>query len=221
MINISERLKAISNLVPDNSYIADIGCDHALLDIYLYQTKKNVKLIASDINKNALSGAIKNIKKNNLEDKIQVVVSDGLKNLCPYKIDTIIISGLGSTTIINILKKEYLSNIKNIIISSHNHPEEVRKHLQKLNFCLKEEVVIKDNNIYYILLKYKKGKESLTENEILYGPHILKQRNKIDTDYLINILQKKQKLLLMLPKGEKKDKIKAEISNLEDYLLIL
>ena len=39
MIKISKRLEAISSLVPVNSNIIDIGCDHALLDIYLIQNK--------------------------------------------------------------------------------------------------------------------------------------------------------------------------------------
>lgn len=215
MIKISKRLKAIADLVPDNSTTCDVGCDHALLDIYLYQTKKNIKLIASDINKNALSGAIKNIKKYNLEDKIQTVVSDGLKNLPINNIDTIIISGLGSATIISILKKEYLSNIKNIIISSHNHTEEVREYMQKLNFCIEEETIIKENNIYYILLKYKNGNQKLTDFEKQYGPIILKQQRKIDTEYLNNILDTKKKLYIKLPKGEKKSQLKKEINYLE------
>ena len=61
MNNLSIRLKEISNYVPDNIKMVDIGCDHGLLDIYLVQTKKNIKVIASDINENALSNAIKNI----------------------------------------------------------------------------------------------------------------------------------------------------------------
>lgn len=215
MINISERLKALADLVPDNSNACDVGCDHALLDIYLYQTKKNIKLIASDINENALSGAIKNIKKYNLEDKIQTVVSDGLKNLPLNNIDTIIISGLGSATIIGILKKEYLSNIKTIIISSHNHTEEVREYMQNLNFCIEDETIIKENNIYYILLKFKNGNQKLTDFEKLYGPIILKQQRKIDTEYLNYILDTQKKLYSKLPVGTKKEKIKKEIDYLE------
>ena len=215
MIKISKRLKKIADLVPSNCTICDVGCDHALLDIYLYQTKKNIKLIASDINKKALLGAIKNIKKHNLENKIQTVVSDGLKNLPINNIDTIIISGLGSATIISILKKKYLSNIKNIIISSHNHTEEVREYMQNLNFCIEEETIIKENNIYYIILKYKNGNQKLTDFEKQYGPIILKQQRKIDTEYLNNILDTKKKLYPKLPKGEKKSQLKKEINYLE------
>ena len=39
MIKLSKRLDAISSLVPINSKVVDIGCDHGLLDIYLYQNK--------------------------------------------------------------------------------------------------------------------------------------------------------------------------------------
>ena len=59
MIKISKRLKEIANYVEENSNIVDIGCDHGLLDIYLIQNKKNIKIIASDINQNALNNAIK------------------------------------------------------------------------------------------------------------------------------------------------------------------
>ena len=50
MIKISKRLETISSLVPINSSIIDIGCDHALLDIYLIEKKIAKKAIASDIN---------------------------------------------------------------------------------------------------------------------------------------------------------------------------
>ena len=53
MIRLSKRLKCIASYVSDGMNIVDIGCDHALLDIYLCQVKKDIKIIASDINQNA------------------------------------------------------------------------------------------------------------------------------------------------------------------------
>ena len=63
MIKLPKRLETIANIVPLNSNIIDIGCDHGLLDIYLCQKGICKKIIASDINKSALSNAIANIKK--------------------------------------------------------------------------------------------------------------------------------------------------------------
>ena len=62
-MKISKRLIEISNLIEDNSNIIDVGCDHALLDIYLFKNKKNVKIIASDIKEGPLEQAKRNISK--------------------------------------------------------------------------------------------------------------------------------------------------------------
>ena len=62
-MKISKRLRVISEFIPDNSFFLDIGCDHALLDIYTIQNKKNTKAIASDINEGPLKSAKENIKK--------------------------------------------------------------------------------------------------------------------------------------------------------------
>ena len=43
MIKLSKRLETISSLVPRGSKVIDIGCDHGLLDIYLYQKKNKSK----------------------------------------------------------------------------------------------------------------------------------------------------------------------------------
>ena len=111
MINLSPRLKLISDFVPLDSKVMDIGCDHGLLDIYLYQNKnkKVKKIIASDINSSELNNAIENIKANNLEKKIETRLREGLENNhAEDEIDTLVIAGMGSNTIVNMLKKDIL-----------------------------------------------------------------------------------------------------------------
>ena len=43
MIKISKRLAAIASFVPQNAKILDVGCDHGLLDIYLFQNNQAKK----------------------------------------------------------------------------------------------------------------------------------------------------------------------------------
>ena len=119
MIKLSKRLEAISSLIPKESKVIDIGCDHGLLDIYLYQKKISSKVIASDINESALNNAKENIKKNNLEDLIETRLGNGLDTLKETDdIDTVIISGMGAHTAIGIVKNNFnkLKNINTIII---------------------------------------------------------------------------------------------------------
>ena len=85
-MKINDRLKTIGDLVSANSFCLDVGCDHAYLDIYLTLNNNN-KCIATDINKNALNMAITNIKKYNLEDKIETKLTNGLEGLKIYKKD--------------------------------------------------------------------------------------------------------------------------------------
>ena len=134
MIKISKRLETIASLVPINSSVIDVGCDHGLLDIYLYQKNICKKIIASDININALNNAKENIKKYKLSKYIETRLGSGLDALFSNdKIDTIIISGMGAHTIIDILKNDY--NIKNINEKVYSH---TFNNGLKLNFIKKE-----------------------------------------------------------------------------------
>ena len=40
---INNKLSKIEELIKDGSFILDIGCDHALLDVSLMLNKKNIK----------------------------------------------------------------------------------------------------------------------------------------------------------------------------------
>ena len=208
MIKLSKRLLAIANLIDDNSKVADIGCDHGLVSIYLAMNKQNISIIASDINQNALDNAIKNINKYHLEDKIKVCLSNGLNNIND-EIDTIIISGMGGHTIIDILtnNQEKLNTVNNIIIQSNNDIEYVRRKIVKLGYYISKEKLILDKNIYYTVILFTKGKKKYTNKEYYFGPILLKENSKIfierkNKEYtkLVNIKNNipKRKLLIRL-----------------------
>lgn len=208
MIKLSKRLLSIANLVDDNSKVADIGCDHGLVSIYLAMNKQNISIIASDINQNALDNAIKNINKYHLEDKIKVCLSNGLDNIND-EIDTIIISGMGGHTIVDILtnNQEKLNTVNNIIIQSNNDIEYVRRKIVKLGYCISKEELILDKNIYYTVILFTKGKKKYTNKEYYFGPILLKENSKIfiekkNKEYtkLVNIKNNipKRKLLIRL-----------------------
>ena len=72
---LSKRLETVASYVDDNAKLVDIGCDHGLLDIYLAQNRKNITIIASDINKNALDNAIDAVRKIQNKDDRFIFVS--------------------------------------------------------------------------------------------------------------------------------------------------
>lgn len=216
MIKLSKRLDAISSLVPIKSNVIDIGCDHALLDIYLYQKKICNKIIATDVNDNALKNAKENIKKNNLTKEIEVRLGNGLNVLYDEDdINTIIIAGMGAHTIVGVLKNGLykLNKIDTIIIQSNTKLEFLRKEITKLNYKIEDELLVLDNKKVYTVIKFVKGKTKYNKRELYFGPVLLKKKPKLFRDNALNEFAKLQMVLRMLPKDKLLDryKLKKEI----------
>ena len=179
---MNSKLEAIASLVTTESVI-DVGCDHGYLDIYL--TKKGIKCLATDISSNAIKSAINNFKKNNLN--IDYIVTDGLNNIDIKNTDTIIIAGMGTDTIIKILNK----NITNdLIISSNNHLERLRRYIVSIGYYIDKEIFIIDNNKPYVIIKFKYGFKDYSDYDYILGT--LKDKLYLDymKDKISNILNK-------------------------------
>lgn len=198
------RIKAIASLVDNDALVVDIGTDHAYLPIYLYENDITKNIVASDISSNALLFAKNNLEKYNLRGKIKLVVSDGFKNLDEC-FDIAIISGVGTETIKKILDNEVLPN--KLILSSHKNVSDLREYMFKIGYKIEKEIIVYENNIYYNIIKYVKGKDILSKydllvglsNDINYKKHLLNKYKEIyekshDKKYLeyINIIKRKQ-----------------------------
>lgn len=222
-MRISNRLKLIASFVDDNSSVIDVGCDHALLDIFLAQTKPNIKIIASDVNKGPLEGARKNIELYNLEDKIEIKLGDGIRTI-NKETDTIIISGLGGETIIDILKEDInkLKNIKTMILSPHSDTYQVRKEITSLGFKIANEILTYDQNKPYIIIKFIKGQETYTDNELFFGPILLKNKTEYFYKYYEELNNKNKKVLETIPSNNQEiiKKLQEEIERLDQILKV-
>ena len=196
-MHISKRLECIANMVDNNSQIIDIGCDHGWLDIYL-TIKKNCQCIASDISQNVLKNTEVNITKYNLNDKMKIICPDGLDNIVVNNENIIIISGMGTNTIINILKSKKVNKINNLIIQSNNNIELLRKKIVKLGFYIYNEKIILDGGKYYIIIYFKRGKKKYLKADYLFGP--VARLNKANGEFYNKIYDKNMLILCQLPK---------------------
>lgn len=222
MIKINNRLKQVSSFVNHTSSgIIDVGCDHALLDIYLKEKYKNLKVIASDINDGPLKKARENIDKYNMTNEIKLIKQDGIENI-DKNIDTIIISGMGTENIIDILKRDInnLKHIKKIIISSNNKYYLLRKETINLGFIINKEKIVYEEDKFYIIIEFIKGKEEYSEKELYFGPYLLNNKDELFYKYYNNIRDKLIEVLETIPSGvkEKTKNIEKEIKLLTNEL---
>lgn len=167
-------------MIPTNSSIVDVGCDHGLLSIYL-SNLKNCKCIASDINDNALNSA--RINKDKYKSNIEIRLTDGIDGINISDDDYIVIAGMGTTTIKHILDNKKLSN--NLIISSNNQLFELRKYIISLGYMITDEKYIYEHNKSYVIIKFIKGSKKYSNNELKYGPITIH-----NCDYLVYELEK-------------------------------
>lgn len=176
---LSKRLKTIADMVDKDYHVIDVGCDHALLDIYLTLNKK-IKCTAIDNKKSVLEYSKKNIENYKLDGKINLILNDGLDNIKIDSNDLVILAGLGTNTILKIIKNK---NISNLIVQSNDDLYTLRKELVKNGFKIADENIIYEKK-FYIVIKFVREKFKYNKKELLYGPVLLRKNSKVFVKYL-------------------------------------
>ena len=106
---------------------------------------------------------------------------------------------MGCNTILNILKKNKLKYIKKIVIQSNTDIPLIRKYINKLGYTIKNEQLIIDKNIYYIIITFTKGKHKYTKKELYFGPILLKENNYLFNEKKAIDLNKLEEILKKIP----------------------
>ncbi len=75
---LDKRLKLCADMV-NGSRVCDVGTDHAYLIAELLSSGKCDTAVAADINEGPLSAARINLEKAGVTDKVDIILSDGLK----------------------------------------------------------------------------------------------------------------------------------------------
>ena len=134
----------ICNLIDYNSKVIDVGCDHALMDIYL-SNYKNCTCLAIDKSKKCIIRAFENSIKYN--SNIIIKCNDGLDGIF-LNDELIVISGMGTKTIKKILDR----NINNdLLIVSHTSIDELKCFLSDIGYNIVLEKKIFDRRNYVII----------------------------------------------------------------------
>lgn len=208
---LSKRLQAILDLIDPCDTIVDVGTDHGYLIIQALLIKKCHKAYALDIASGPLEFAKANLIKYNLEDKIEIQKRDGLKGF-NQQADVFVVAGMGSETIIEILKNHTFSESNIIIIQSNTKIVWLRTQLVALGFEFIEEVFLYDNKKPVIIIKVKIGNTSYTDQEYHLGPWLMYHPT---IDYMAYLKHEYNKALRVV---EYNDTYMHKVKYLKEYL---
>ncbi len=190
MPKLSNRMKCIADMVTPGKRVADIGCDHAFISIYLAKQGISEGGLAMDIAAGPLENAKKNIEMYGVADKVKTRISNGMDALEKNESDAAIISGMGGPLIIDILSRgiSKLSEGYELILSPQSEIEEVRHFLRTSDFQIVDEEMMIEDGKYYNIIKAIYLENATDDQEV--------DTNKVYDRYGKLLIQKKSPVLL-------------------------
>lgn len=182
MINISKRLLSLEKYIFPEDKVMDVGCDHAILDIHLVQIGKLSRIYVGDVNPNALENGKENIEKYELSSNVFPVLSYGIEKINELEVDTLIISGMGARTIVEILSSPNLDRIFKVVLQPNNNYGELREFLASKNFKIVDEEIIEDAKKTYVNIVALRNNEEVkySKKEIEFGPILITQYDNLE-----------------------------------------
>jgi len=178
---ISDRLLACAGFVGRGSRVADIGCDHGYLSIYLLTNGIARSCIASDVREGPLQSAQRNARKFGVANKIEFFLSDGVQNL-PRDFDCMVCAGMGADTMIHILESApWLQDEKyTLILQCQSKTPMLRRYLSDNGWRIYEEAALRDGRILYTVMEvgYRPDYPKLTVGEWYFPPALLENPSK-------------------------------------------
>lgn len=176
-IPLSSRLLACCNFVKPGDRVADIGCDHGYLGIYLLNKGIASYVIASDVKDGPLQSAVRNSEKFGVKDKISFYLSDGAQNI-PRDFDTMVCAGMGGDTMVSILSAApWLKDAQyRLILQCQSKTPLLRKYLSDNDWHIAAEKVLKDGKFLYTIMEvlWQPDAPRLTAAQTYLSPALLK-----------------------------------------------
>ena len=220
------RLRAIAGMVTKGNRLADVGCDHGYLSIYLVGERIVPSAIAMDVRPGPLSRARENISRYGR-------LSDGLTKLEPGEGDTLVIAGMGGPLMERILNEgaKVREGFQELILQPQSDLPHFRHFLSEIGWEIVREEMIKEDGKFYPMMKVIHGEEEniLPDTpytlEEWFGGLLLERKHPVLKEYLDRELRIRDEILEKLKNapnaqkraGEVEEERQAIIAALKEY----
>ncbi len=195
---LSQRLTALTRMVTPGSTVADVGCDHGFVPIYLVQNGIAPHVVAMDLRKGPLAGANEHIASCGLSAYIETRLSDGLTAFVPGEAKTLICAGMGGRLMQQILAQypEKTASFRELILQPQSVLWEFRVFLRESGINVVDEDILCEDGKYYFLMKAVPSGMAPEETEVnlqrlydKYGRFLLERKHPVLQKYLEKELQ--------------------------------
>jgi len=222
---ISKRLMTAIGMIQKGANVADIGCDHGYLGIYLVQNGIADYVLLSDLREGPLSAAKKNAVKFGVADKMDFVCADGFSGVDPEKVDTLICCGMGGDLIRKIIENSpwVRDHRYTLILQPQSGQSEFRKWLVSQGFSILEEQPVLDERFIYFSMKVRYTGEvtKLTPGQAYVTPQMLESKSEDLPAYIDRVLSGLEKSIKGMEMASKPDERLSEFKIARDEVLTM
>ena len=199
----------LARMVTPGNRVADVGCDHGFLSIYLVQNGISPRALAMDVRTGPLEAAKGHVAACGLGSYIEVRLSDGLSACGAGEADAVVCAGMGGRLMERILTEgmDRARQMRELILQPQSEIPQFRAFLREAGFGIVQEDAIREDGKYYFAMKARPGAgdsgqmpagrggerdaagggaEDAGTRELydLFGEHLLKRRHPVLFAYL-------------------------------------
>ena len=186
-MSLSDRLKAVAAMITPGLRVADVGCDHGYLAIYLIRKNISPHVIAMDVGEGPLMRAVEHVREAGLTDRIETRLSDGLDKLAEDEAECVVMAGMGGRLMMKIMEDggAVCSEIREFILQPQSEIEMVRHFLENNGYRIISEDMVFEDDKFYPMMKVIHGKMDLDKPVYYrYGRILIKEQHPVLRAYL-------------------------------------
>lgn len=187
---MSNRLLACCGFVRKGDRVADIGCDHGYLGIWLLRQGIARSVIEADVAPQPLDSARRNARKFHTESAMTFCLSDGARQI-PRDFDVMVCAGMGADTIISILTHApwLKGEGYRLILQCQSKRPELRRWLSEAGYRIRRETLAMDGKFVYTVMEvvYQPG-QKLTPAQTYISPALLDEPHPLLPAYYDRVL---------------------------------
>lgn len=201
-LDLTPRLRAIAEQVPQGARLADVGTDHAYLPVWLLREGRIQSAVASDVNEGPLQRGQETAKAYGTEARITFRLCDGLAGIKPEEADTVVIAGMGGELIARILSSAPWTKGATLLLQPMSSQPELRRWLTENGYCIRRETVAVEGKKLYVILSVTSGEcPPYTQAELWAGRQQRGEDSPHRLAYLNDLIQRRERAIAGMRQG--------------------
>ncbi len=157
-IPISQRLRCCAELIPPGGAVADVGCDHGYLGIYLLKNGLASRVLAADLREKPLDRARQNAARFGVADRMTFLQTDGLRGV-RESWETVVCAGMGGDAIAGILDAcpWVRDPAVTLVLQPQTSGNDLRRYLGDYGYSIIQERLVRDGGYLYFAMQVRYG----------------------------------------------------------------